>query len=102
MRTSKKMADEVWRRVDEGERRGKAIKSKVYSVIAVAACLVAVIGLSFAMPYFPAGDAVADNSQYTAALFSGGTTGGYVLVSAFAFIAGAVATLVCVKLRGKK
>ena len=101
MRTSKKMADEVWRRVDEAERSGKARKRRVYSVIAVAACLAAVVGLSLAVPGLPAGDA-ANNSQYTAALFSGGTTGGYVLVGAFAFMAGAVATLVCVKLRGKK
>jgi hypothetical protein len=102
MRTSKEMATEVWRRVDENERREKDTKRKIYSVIAVAACLAAVIGLSLAMPYFPVGDAAADSGQYTASLFSGGTAGGYVLVAVIAFALGAGVSLFCVKMLKRK
>lgn len=102
MRTSKEMAGEVWRRVEIAERGEDAKRRKMLSITAAAACLAVVIGLSFAMPYFPAGGTAAGTGRYSATLFAQGTAGGYVLVGVLAFMLGAGTALLCVKLWRKK
>lgn len=47
MRTNKEIAEEALRRGAMIRRRSKNRKRVVYSVSAVAACLIAVVGLSF-------------------------------------------------------
>ena len=102
MRTSKEMADEVWRRIDAAERSEAAKKSRIYSILAVAACLAVVIGLSIAMPSFPAEETAVVGTPNTATLFSGGAVGGNVLVGVIAFMLGAFAAIFCMKIRRKK
>ena len=102
MRTSKEMADEVWRRVDAAERSDAVKRSRIYSILAVAACLAVVVALSIAVPSFPAEETAAVNTSGTATLFSGGAVGGYVLVGVIAFMLGAFAAILCMKIRRKK
>ena len=102
MRTSREMADEVWRRVDAAERIERAKKSKIYCVAIVAACFAVAIGLSVVVPSIPANDAATLESTAAATLFSGGAAGGYVLTGVVAFMLGAFAALFCVKMRNRK
>jgi len=101
-RTSQEIADEVLSRIrlleKEDARRAARNKKKVYSVIAVAACLVLIVGLSFAIPSIVMDStAVEVEGMYTAAMLADAAAGSYILIGVIGFAAGSAVTIFCMK-----
>lgn len=92
MRSDKEVALEALRR-GEIIRRRKAEKTRrIYTLCSVAACLALIVGLSFALPAVDGGAATPEG-LYGAALFSGGSAGGYVLMGVIGFVLGAIVVI---------
>ncbi len=102
MKSNKEMAEEALRRADEQRTKAADRKRVFVSATAMAACLLAVVGLAFAMPLVtPQASAPSKNGVYTATLLSSGTVGAYVIVAVAAFIMGVAVTLFLQKMRSK-
>jgi len=92
VRSDKEVAQEALRRGKIISKR-KAHKTRlVYTICSVAACLVLIIGLSVTLPAVDGG-AATPGGLSGAALFAGGSAGGYVLIGIIGFILGAIVVL---------
>lgn len=104
MRTDKEIAAEALRRAEGMRRARRSRQSRLFTGLAAAACLVLVVGLSFALSaVLPAqAPADADGGLYSASLLLGSGVGGYVLVGVVGFALGVAVTLLARRLRGNK
>ena len=88
MRSDKEIAREALKRAAIIRDQRKKKKRGVYAICYAAACLLVIIGLSFALAGVNV-NAVVMGDAYSAALFAGNSTGGFVIIGIIGFALGA-------------
>ena len=106
MRNTEQRVAAVKRRAKEIQRQKKARRGRTVGISSAAACLIFIVGLSFAMPGIMAGMA---NGAYTyvgaaASIFDGGGGFGYALIGLLAFALGVSVTILSyhIQLRSRR
>ena len=101
MRSHEERVAETKRRIAKMEREKRLRRNTITMASAVAACLVLLIGASFAMPGIAAkiqtGDYV--GFETAASMYGGSAALGYIVIGLLAFLLGVFVTLLCVPLR---
>ena len=100
MRSHEERFAETKRRIAARQRREQRRRSTITTLFA-AACLVLIVGVSFAMPGLVAGvrpgDFAGDDSA--ASMYGGGAALGYIVIGLFSFLLGVCVTVLCFRLR---
>ena len=101
MRSHEERIAEAKRRIAKMEREKRLRRNTITMASAVAACLVLLIGASFAMPGIAAKIQTGDYSGFetAASIFHGGTALGYIVIGLLAFLLGVCVTVLCFRLR---
>ena len=100
MRSHEERVAEAKRRIAKIEQEKRLRHNTVTMASAVAACLVLLIGASFAMPGIAASIRTGDYSGFeTAASMYGGGALGYIVIGLLAFLLGVCVTVLCFRLR---
>ena len=101
MRSHEERVAEAKRRIAKMEREKQRRRNTVTMVSAVAACLVLLIGASFAMPGIAASIQTGDYAGFetAASIFHGGAALGYIVIGLLAFLLGVCVTVLCFRLR---
>ena len=101
MRSHEERVAEAKRRIAKMEREKRLRRNTVTMVSAVAACLVLLIGASFAMPGIAASIQTGDYAGFetAASIFHGGAALGYIVIGLLAFLLGVCVTVLCFRLR---
>ena len=100
MRSHEERVTETKRRIAKIEQEKRLRHNMVTMASAVAACLVLLIGASFAMPGIAASIRTGDYSGFeTAASMYGGGALGYIVIGLLAFLLGVCVTVLCFRLR---
>ena len=101
MRSHEERVAETKRRIAKMEREKRLRRNTITMASAVAACLVLLIGASFAMPGIAAkiqtGDYV--GFETAASMYGGGAALGYIVIGLLAFLLGVCVTVLCFRLR---
>lgn len=101
MRSHEERVAETKRRIAKMEREKQLRRNTVTMASAVAACLVLLIGASFAMPGIAAkiqtGDYV--GFETAASMYGGGAALGYIVIGLLAFLLGVCVTVLCFRMR---
>lgn len=100
MRTADERLAAVQRRAKEIERQKRLRRGRILGVSSVAACLLLVAGLSFAMPGIMAGlpESGYQGVGAAASIFYRGGALGYVVIGLLAFALGSGVTILCYRL----
>ena len=98
MRSNEERVTAVRRRVAQIERQKRHRKNRI---IAVAACLVVIVGASFALPGISEKMIIGGYAGYetAASIFSDSAAVGYIIIGLLAFVLGVCVTVLCFKLR---
>ena len=100
MRSHEERVAEAKRRIAKIEREKRLRRNTITMASAVAACLVLLIGASFAMPGIAASIQTGDYAGFeTAASMYGGGALGYIVIGLLAFLLGVCVTVLCFRLR---
>ena len=101
MRSHEERVAEAKRRIAKMEREKQRRRNTVTMVSAVAACLVLLIGASFAMPGIAAKIQTGDYSDFetAASMYGGSAALGYIVIGLLAFLLGVCVTVLCFRLR---
>ena len=101
MRSHEERVAEAKRRIAKMEREKRLRRNTITMVSAVAACLVLLIGASFAMPGIAARIQTGDYSGFetAASMYGGGAALGYIVIGLLAFLLGVCVTVLCFRLR---
>ena len=101
MRSHEERVAEAKRRIAKIEREKRLRRNTITMASAVAACLVLLVGASFAMPGIAASIQIGDYSGFetAASIFHGGTALGYIVIGLLAFLLGVCVTVLCFRLR---
>ena len=101
MRSHEERVVETKRRIAAMERKKRLRRNTVTMASAVAACLVLLIGASFAMPGIAASIQTGDYAGFetAASIFHGGAALGYIVIGLLAFLLGVCVTVLCFRLR---
>ena len=100
MRSHEERVAETKRRIAKMEREKRLRRNTITMASVVAACLVLLIGASFAMPGIAAKIQTGDYSGFeTAASMYGGAALGYIVIGLLAFLLGVCVTVLCFRLR---
>ena len=101
MRSHEERVAETKRRIAAKQREKRLRRNTVTMASAVAACLVLLIGASFAMPDIAASIQTGDYSGFetAASIFHGGAALGYIVIGLLAFLLGVCVTVLCFRLR---
>ena len=101
MRSHEERVAEAKRRIAKMEREKQRRRNTVTMVSAVAACLVLLIGASFAMPGIAAKIQTGDYSGFetAASMYGGSAALGYIVIGLLAFLLGVCVTVLCFRLR---
>ena len=101
MRSHEERVAETKRRIAQIEREKRRRRNTITMASAVAACLVLLIGASFAMPGIAAkiqtGDYV--GFETAASMYGGSAALGYIVIGFLAFLLGVCVTVLCFRLR---
>ena len=101
MRSHEERVAETKRRIAKMEREKRRRRNTITMASAVAACLVLLIGASFAMPGIAAkiqtGDYV--GFETAASMYGGGAALGYIVIGLLAFLLGVCVTVLCFRMR---
>ena len=101
MRSHEERVAETKRRIAKMEREKRLRRNTITMASAVAACLVLLIGASFAMPGIAAkiqtGDYV--GFETAASMYGGSAALGYIVIGLLAFLLGVCVTVLCFRLR---
>ena len=101
MRSHEERVAEAKRRIAKMEREKRLRRNTLAMASAVAACLVLLIGASFAMPGIAAkiqtGDYV--GFETAASMYGGSTALGYIVIGLLAFLLGVCVTVLCFRIR---
>jgi len=100
MRTNDERVKAVERRTEELVRQRKERRVRVIGALAAAACIVAIVGLSFYLPGIMAAsaDGGVASTGMTASIFNQNGSLGYVLIGLLAFMLGISVTILCYRL----
>ena len=101
MRSHEERVAEAKRRIAKMEREKRRRRNTITMVSAVAACLVLLIGASFAMPGIAASIQTGDYAGFetAASIFHGGAALGYIVIGLLAFLLGVCVTVLCFRIR---
>ena len=101
MRSHEERVAEAKRRIAKIERAKRLRRNTITMASAVAACLVLLVGTSFAMPGIAARIQTGDYSGFetAASIFHGGAALGYIVIGLLAFLLGVCVTVLCFRLR---
>ena len=101
MRSHEERVAETKRRIAKMEREKRRRRNTITMASAVAACLVLLIGASFAMPGIAASIQTGDYAGFetAASMYSGGAALGYIVIGLLAFLLGVCVTVLCFRLR---
>ena len=101
MRSHEERVTETKRRIAKIEQEKRLRRNTITMASAVAACLVLLIGASFAMPGIAAGIQTGDyfGFETAASIFHSGVALGYVVIGLLAFLLGVCVTVLCFRLR---
>ena len=100
MRSHEERFAETKRRIAARQRKEQRRRSTIATVSA-AACLVLIVGVSFAMPGMVAGIRPGDYAGYetAASMYGGGAALGYIVIGLLSFLLGVCVTVLCFRLR---
>lgn len=101
MRSHEERIAEAKRRIAKMEREKRRRRNTVTMASAVAACLVLLIGASFAMPGIAAKIQTGDYAGFetAASMYGGSAALGYIVIGLLAFLLGVCVTVLCFRLR---
>ena len=101
MRSHEERVAETKRRIAKMEREKRLRRNTITMASAVAACLVLLIGASFAMPGIAAKIQTGDYSGFetAASMYGGSAALGYIVIGLLAFLLGVCVTVLCFRLR---
>ena len=101
MRSHEERVAETKRRIAQIEREKRLRRNTITMASAVAACLVLLIGASFAMPGIAAHIQTGNYSGFetAASIFHGGAALGYIVIGLLAFLLGVCVTVLCFRIR---
>ena len=101
MRSHEERVAEAKRRIAKIEREKRLRRNTITMASAVAACLVLLIGASFAMPGIAAKIQTGDYSGFetAASMYGGSAALGYIVIGLLAFLLGVCVTVLCFRLR---
>ena len=101
MRSYEERFAEAKRRIAKIEREKRLRRDKITMISAAAACLVLLVGASFAMPGIAANIQIGDYSGFetAASIFHGGAALGYIVIGLLAFLLVVCVTVLCFRLR---
>ena len=101
MRSHEERIAEVKRRIAEKECRRRQRQERIAALFGVAACLVLLIGASFAMPGIAASIQTGDYAGFetAASMYGGSAALGYIVIGLLAFLLGVCVTVLCFRLR---
>ncbi len=101
MRSHEERVAETKRRIAKMEREKRLRRNTITMASAVAACLVLLIGASFAVPGIAENIQTGDYSGFetTASMYGGGAALGYIVIGLLAFLLGVCVTVLCFRLR---
>ena len=101
MRSHEERVAETKRRIAKIKREKRLRRNTIAMASAVAACLVLLVGASFAMPNIAASIQTVDYSGFEAAasMYGGGAALGYIVIGLLAFLLGVCVTVLCFRLR---
>ena len=101
MRSHEERVAEAKRRIAKIEREKRLRRNTITMASAVAACLVLLIGASFAMPGIAAKIQTSDyvGFETAASMYGGGAALGYIVIGLLAFLLGVCVTVLCFRLR---
>ena len=101
MRSHEERVAETKRRIAKIEREKRLWRNTVTMASAVAACLVLLVGASFAMSGIAASIQAGDYSGFetAASMYGGGAALGYIVIGLLAFLLGVCVTVLCFRLR---
>ena len=101
MRSHEERVAETKRRIAKMEREKRLRRNTITMASAVAACLVLLIGASFAMPGIAAHIQTGNYSGFetAASMYGGGAALGYIVIGLLAFLLGVCVTVLCFRLR---
>ena len=95
MRTNEERAAAVRQRVTQIKQQKRRQRQRITALMAAAACLAVIVGVSFAMPALSEKLAGGYTAGYQAAA-------GYVAVGVLAFVLGVAVTILCLKCTGSR
>ena len=100
MRSHEERFAETKRRIAARQRREQRRRSTITTLFA-AACLVLIVGVSFAMPGMVAGVRPGDFAGFetAASMYGGGAVLGYIVIGLLSFLLGVCVTVLCFRLR---
>ena len=101
MRSHEERIAETKRRIAKIEREKRLRRNTLAMASAVAACLVLLIGASFAMPGIAASIQAGDYAGFetAASMYGGSAALGYIVIGLLAFLLGVCVTVLCFRLR---
>lgn len=100
MRSHEERFAETKRRIAARQRREQRRRSTITTLFE-AACLVLIVGVSFAMPGMVAGVRPGDFAGYetAASMYGDGAALGYIVIGLLSFLLGVCVTVLCFRLR---
>ena len=101
MRSHEERVAETKRRIAARQRKEQLRHSMITTFSAAAACLVLIVGVSFAMPGMVAGIRPGNYAGYetAASMYGGGAALGYIVIGLLSFLLGVCVTVLCFRLR---
>ena len=101
MRSHEERVAVTKRRIAKIKREKRLRRNTIAMASAVAACLVLLVGASFAMPNIAASIQTEDYSGFetAASMYGGGAALGYIVIGLLAFLLGVCVTVLCFRLR---
>ena len=101
MRSHEERVAETKRRIAARQRKEQLRRSMITTFSAAAACLVLIVGVSFAMPGMVAGIRPGDYAGFetAASMYGGGAALGYIVIGLLSFLLGVCVTVLCFRLR---
>lgn len=101
MRSNQQVAQQVQLRIGELRAKSAQRQRKLYTISAVAACLVLIVGLAAMLPGIAPQISTEAPGLYNATLIADGRVGGYVLMGVIGVVLGVVLTLLCINIAKK-
>ena len=101
MRSLEERVAETKRRIAKIERVKRRRRNTITIASSVAACLVLLVGASFAMPGIAASIQAGDYADFetAASMYGGGAALGYIVIGLLAFLLGVCVTVLCFRIR---
>lgn len=100
MRSHEERIAEVRRRIAEKEWQKRRKQRRIAAVSCIAACLVMIVGVSFAMPGISGqmASGISFGYETAATILGGGAAPGYIIIGLLSFLLGVGVTVLCFRI----